>query len=177
MSPSYRIVDYDAEWPKLFRKERAAIAAAMGIGTRRIEHIGSTSVPGLGAKPIVDMMVGVAKMPSVAEARRQFTSLRKLGYEFRGETVPGTLYVRKAGPPRFNLHMMRSRGAFWADHLLFRDYLRAHGDVASRYEELKRELMSTMAHDATAYSGAKTEFIRSVLDRAHAEAEMSHSAG
>jgi len=106
-----------------------------------------------------------------------FANPPKLGYEFRGETVPGTLYVRKAGPPRFNLHMMRSRGAFWADHLLFRDYLRAHGDVASRYEELKRELMSTMAHDATAYSGAKTEFIRSVLDRAHAEAEMSHSAG
>ena len=165
-SPSYRIVDYDPEWPKLFRKERAAIAAAMGIGTRRVQHIGSTSVPGLGAKPIVDIMVGVAKVPPVAEAKRQFTSLRKLGYEFRGETVPGTLYVRKASPPRSNLHMTESRGRFWTDHLLFRNYLRAHSDVAARYEELKRDLMSRMAHDIPGYNDGKEAFIRSVLDTA-----------
>ena len=169
VAASYRIVDYDPEWPRLFLEEKAAIVAAMGIGARRVEHVGSTSVPGLGAKPIVDLMVSVPEVPPIAEARRRFRSLRKLGYEFRGETVPGTLYVRKAGPPRFNLHMTRSRGRFWTEHVLFRDYLRTHAEVASRYEDLKKELMSTMAHDPPGYNDAKTEFIQRVLDKAHAE--------
>ena len=109
VAASYRIVDYDPQWPRLFREEKVAIVAALGIGARRVEHIGSTSVPGLGAKPIVDLMFSVPKVPPVAEARRRFRSLRKLGYEFRGETVPGTLYVRKAGPPRLPAHAPISR--------------------------------------------------------------------
>ena len=99
-SPSYRIVEYDHRWPALFEEEKALVVAATGIAPQHVEHIGSTAVPGLGAKPTIDLMVGV---PSVEDAQRQVEALEGVGYEWRGETVPGTLYIRKAEPRRFNL--------------------------------------------------------------------------
>jgi len=97
--------------------------------------------------------------------------LESIGYEYRGETVPGTLYIRKAEPRRYNLHMSEYGGVFWEAHLLFRDYLRSHKDLARRYDELKRQLIARLAPepDRTAYNDGKTAFINSVLDEARAE--------
>ena len=81
--------------------------------------------------------------------------MESIGYEWRGDTVPGTLYLRKAGPMRFNAHLTRHDGVFWKEHLLFRDYLRADPKEAERYADLKRELMSRLAHDPPAYNTAK----------------------
>ena len=128
-----------------------------------MEHIGSTAVPGLGAKPIIDLMVGV---PEVEGAQRQIEALEGVGYEWRGETVPGTLYLRKAEPRRFNLHLTRWEGEFWIDHLLFRDFLRIHPETAQEYEDLKRELMARLASDPPAYNAAKASFIQSILQQA-----------
>ena len=122
-SPSYRIVDYDHGWPSFFEEEKALVVAATGIAPERVEHVGSTAVPGLGAKPIIDLMVGV---PRVEGAQREIDALAGVGYDWRGETVPGTLYIRKAEPRRFNLHLTQWGGKFWTDLLLFRDFLRAH---------------------------------------------------
>ena len=163
MSPSYRIVEYDQEWPVLYEEEKAIVVAATGIVAKRVEHIGSTAVPGLGAKPIIDLMVGVS---GVEDAQRQIEALEGVGYEWRGETVPGTLYLRKAEPRRFNLHLTQWEGEFWLDHLLFRDFLRTHPEMARQYERLKRELMSQLASDPPAYNAAKTPFIEFIVQQA-----------
>ena len=162
-SPSYRIVEYDRRWPVLYEEEKAALMAATGIDAERVEHIGSTAIPGLGAKPIIDLMVGV---PSVEGAQRQREALAGVGYEWRGETVPGTLYLRKAEPRRFNLHLTQWEGEFWLTKLLFRDFLRMHPDTAQQYEDLKRELMSRLASDPPAYNDAKASFIESIVQQA-----------
>ena len=166
-SPSYyKIVDHDRAWPDLFEEERGRIVPLLGIGVKHVEHIGSTSVPALGAKPILDMMLGVTHPSDVGQ---YLECLKSIGYEHRGETVPGTLYVRKAQPRRFNLHMTEYEGEFWIEHLLFRDFLRARRDVAQRYEDLKRRLMVTFASDPPAYNAAKAAFIESVVEEARLE--------
>ena len=162
-SPSYRIVEYDQRWPALYEEEKAVVVAATGIVADRVEHIGSTAVPRLGAKPIIDIMVGVSR---VEGAQRQIESLEGVGYEWRGETVPGTLYLRKAEPRRFNLHLTQWEGTFWQENLLFRDFLRMHPETARQYEDLKRELMARLASDPPAYNDAKASFIESVVQQA-----------
>ena len=162
-SPSYRIVKYDQKWPAMYEEEKAKVVAATGIVAKRVEHIGSTAVPVLGAKPIIDLMVGVLK---VEAAQRQIEALEGVGYEWRGETVPGTLYLRKAEPRRFNLHLTKWEGKFWIDHLLFRDFLRTHPEIARQYERLKRELMARLASDPPAYNAAKSSFIESIVQQA-----------
>ncbi len=165
---SYRIVDYDHCWPRRFQQEKSSIVAVLGIHSDRVEHIGSTAVPGLGAKPIVDLMVGIPSSTKSGGIRQFLQQLQSIGYEHRGETVPGTLYIRKAEPRRYNLHMTEYGGEFWMAHLLFRDYLRSHEELAHRYEELKRQLIASLAPepDRAAYNDGKTAFINSVLEEA-----------
>ena len=100
------------------------------------------------------------------KAPRNAERLETIGYEWRGETVPGTLYIRKADPRRYNVHMTEYEGGFWEEHLLFRDYLRAHADASQRYEELKRELMAKLASDPPGYNVGKEPFIKCILARA-----------
>ena len=165
-SSSYVIVDYDAQWPLLAEAEKALIVSTLRVEGWRVEHIGSTSVPGLAAKPIIDLMLGI---PQMEAAHLFLPGLGAIGYEQRGETVPGTLYNRKAVPRRFNLHLTQYGGVFWKEHILFRDYLRSHPEVAAEYEELKRVLMAERGHDPQAYNAGKTDFIQGVLERAVAE--------
>jgi len=144
----------------------AAVAAALGIEPYRVEHIGSTAVPGLGAKPIIDLMLGISGSPKSDAGQRFLEPLRSIGYEHKGiETVPGTLYIRKAEPRRFNLHMTEHGDEFWVKHLLFRDYLLSHDDVARQYEQLKRSLLARLGSDPAAYTAGKTACITSVVDR------------
>jgi GrpB-like predicted nucleotidyltransferase (UPF0157 family) len=150
----------------VFAAEEPGIVAALGVDEGRVVHVGSTAVPGLAAKPVVDMMAGVEVVPAVDEAHGRFPGLADLRYECRGETIPGTLYIRKAGPPRYNLHLMLYGGEHWVEMLFFRGYLRSHRVVARRYEALKRDVMSRLAHDPPAYNDGKTAFIRSVMARA-----------
>ena len=162
-SPSYRIVEYDPVSPALFEEEKTRVLAVLEIHGERVAHIGSTAVPGLASKPIIDVMVGV---PTMEDAGGFVERLSNIGYEHRGETVPGTLYLRKAEPRRYNLHMTAHEGEFWVEHLLFRNFLRTHADVARDYEELKRSTMARLAHDPPAYNDAKAEFIKAVVARA-----------
>ena len=168
-SSSYHIVEYNPRWPQLFRHERATIVGLLGIDSTRVEHIGSTAVPGLGAKPIIDLMLGISSVPKLHATEPYLDPLQGIGYEHRGiETVPGTLYLRKAHPRRYNLHLTNYRGDFWVVYLLFRDYLRSHKDVAQRYEDLKRMLIAKLAPepDRAAYNDGKTTFINNVLEQA-----------
>ena len=171
---SYRIVDYDPRWPQLFQQEKSSIVAALSIHSDRVEHIGSTAIPGLGAKPIIYLMVGIPSSTKLDEIQQFLQPLQSIEYEHRGETVPGTLYIRKAEPRRYNLHMTEHGGDFWVEHLLFRDYLRSHEDLAHRYEDLKRQLIAKMGPEPeraayAAYNDGKATFINSVLEQARAE--------
>ncbi len=170
-SSSYHIVDYNPRWPQLFRQEKATIVALLGIDSTRVEHVGSTAIPGLGAKPIIDLMLGISTVPKLDGTEPYLELLQGIGYEYKGlETVPGTVYLRKAHPRRYNLHITKHGADFWGDHLQFRDFLRSHEDVARRYEDLKRKLIATMAPepDPAAYNDGKATFINDVVVQARA---------
>jgi len=163
------IVAYDAAWPRIYEHERQRIQAALRETLVAIEHIGSTSVPGLAAKPIVDIMVGIARLEDAAGC---IAPLEALGYRFRPEItirlgmLDDRLFVKSAhGPVTVNLHLTEYGGSFWREKLLFRDFLRSDPDTARAYEALKRELAPRFS-EGPHYSTAKTEFIQSVLHRA-----------
>ena len=161
------VVPYDPRWPEVFELQRARVEAALGEQVEALVNIGSTDVPGLDAKPAVDLMVGVR---GLRDAGRCIRVLEKLGYEHRGEAgVSGRLFFQTSPPYRCHLHMVVVGGEFWERHLLFRDYLRAHPETAREYAPLKRELAELFRHDREAYTGAKTGFVEEVVERAMAE--------
>ena len=158
------LVPYDEAWPALFDQERALIERALGSWAQGIEHVGSTAVPGLAAKPILDIMVGVG---SLRGAEQYLQPLEQLGYECRGEAgVPGRLFLRKGDPRSHHLHVTESESEFWERHLSFRNYLRAHPETAREYARLKHYLAERFRTDRTAYTEAKTAFISEVVRRA-----------
>ncbi|HEY2388702.1 MAG TPA: GrpB family protein [Candidatus Binatia bacterium] len=157
------IHDYDPRWPALFAAERAEITRALG-DVLAVEHMGSTAVPGLPAKPIVDIIASVDRL---ALTDAQITALGHLGYEHLGACgVPGRAYFRKLEPYQFNLHVVQSESSLWDHNLLFRDYLQAHPDEARRYGSLKRKLACDAGHSLLLYSDRKGRFISRTLERA-----------
>ncbi len=163
------IADYDPAWPARFEAEKARILGAIGAWAVAVEHIGSTAVPGLAAKPIIDILAGVASLDCAAQC---IPPLQALGYKYVPEfeaTIPERRYFdRKQAGEVFHLHLVAVTSAFWERHLLFRDYLRTHPDTARAYERLKRELAVRFGSDRAAYTDAKTAFIRAVEEQARA---------
>ncbi len=159
------IADYDPRWPEMYAEESARIQNAIGEWLLGIEHVGSTSVPGLAAKPVVDMMPGLR---SLDDSPHIVGPLQKLGYQYfpEHETVmPERRYfalpagAEHRGRGRFHLHIVETTSAFWRRHLAFRNHLRAHPDVAGEYGALKRRLAAEYGSDREGYTEAKTEFI------------------
>src|SRR5438067_11437746 len=154
-----RLVPYDPAWPELFVAEaariRGALAMAMPIA---LEHVGSTAVPGLAAKPVLDILGGY---PLASDVRQYVEALCAAGYVHRGEQgIPGREFFRRGDPRCYHLHLARAGGAFWCEHLAFRDYLRAHAGVRDDYAELKRELAERFPRDREAYMAGKAPFIK-----------------
>jgi len=168
LSSSVRLVDYDPQWPILYQEEKASILSLIGDFVVDIQHIGSTAVPGLGAKPIIDIMVAIRRLALIEEC---FQPLQTIGYEYRGEYgIPGRYFFRKPpgdpGARTHHLHMVERESDFWERHILFRDSLRAHPEEAQQYYQLKRELAAKFASDRDAYTEMKTSFIESVVNKA-----------
>jgi GrpB-like predicted nucleotidyltransferase (UPF0157 family) len=160
------VVAYDPQWPRLYEEEHARIVAVLAGLIDGIEHVGSTAVPGLDAKPVIDIMVGVAGRE---DGERCVAPLEGLGYEYLGEYgIPGRLYFRRGVPRSHQIHMVEKDGEFWERLLLFRDFLRTHSDAVEEYQQLKRELATRFRDDREAYTEAKTAFIRSVEAQARA---------
>jgi GrpB-like predicted nucleotidyltransferase (UPF0157 family) len=161
------VVPYDPRWPLLFEEERDLIGAAVGARAVKIEHVGSTAVPGLAAKPVIDIMVGSRSIEE--DSPTLVGGLTRIGYEYRGEAgVPGRLFSRKfrGGERTHHLHLFELGGEEWDRHLLFRDYLREHPGAAREYARLKRDLAARFRDDREAYTDAKTAFISAVVDKA-----------
>ena len=150
------IAPYDAAWPRRFEAERARIAGALGERALRIEHIGSTSVPGLAAKPIVDVLVEVVSLDGVdREPAGYVLRVREDGHRmFRTPELDVHVHVWPSGAPDI------------ADQLAFRDRLRESDDDRAAYEALKRELATRAWPDVNHYADAKTGLIREILARA-----------
>lgn len=171
--PTYlvEIADYDPRWPQMFAEEKARILDAIGEWVVDLQHVGSTSVPGLAAKPIIDMMPGLRRLE---DAQHCIAPLEKIGYEYVPQynaLLPERRYFQKGYPRTHHLHMVETGGAFWNRHIFFRDYLRTHREAAQAYADLKRGLAQTHALDRFAYTDAKTEFIQSIEAKAREAAK------
>ena len=159
-----RLAPHAERWHDLFAEEAELIRAAIGAYVLAVEHVGSTAVCGLSAKPIIDIAVAVR---DITDAAKCVVPLRGIGYEYRGEQgIPGRHFFGKGRPRTHHLHVVESGSDFWLSHLLFRDYLRQHRESAPEYEELKRELAEKYRDNREAYTEGKAAFIESVLSRA-----------
>jgi GrpB-like predicted nucleotidyltransferase (UPF0157 family) len=162
--PSERVelVDYDPSWARLFAEERERLSGVFDGKAVAIEHIGSTSVPGLSAKPIVDVLVGLAELELAPE---QILAMAELGYEYLGEHgLPGRLFFRKF-PRTHHVHVVAFGGIHWERQLAFRDVLRNDAEERERYDAFKRRLAAE-GHPREVYTELKTPFIREVEARA-----------
>jgi GrpB-like predicted nucleotidyltransferase (UPF0157 family) len=165
------IVPYDANWPRLFEEEAPRVRRALGEAVVAIEHIGSTAVPGLAAKPIVDILVGFRELSLTDE---QVAAMQHAGYEYRGEAgVPGRLHFHRltAGRHMFNVHVVEHDGTHWRNNVLFRNYLRNHSEEARQYAALKRREAAKHPRDIWAYSEGKRAFIEALIEKARAEGD------
>jgi len=158
------IVDYDPDWPVLYETEKQRILETVGDKIFGIEHIGSTAVPGLGAKPIIDIMAGVRDKVNADEC---LLPLRKISYtDITPEPEdPEWFYCLGKVPHSagFHLHLMKYQSSTWNRHLVFRDYLRSHPDVAKKYFRLKKRLSKKYGIDRVGYTNAKTAFIQKTV--------------
>jgi GrpB-like predicted nucleotidyltransferase (UPF0157 family) len=157
---------YSPMWPVVFDIERGRLAAIFGADAAVIEHIGSTAVAGLGAKPIIDVMLGV---PALAIVERRIPELVAEGYRYVPEfekSVPERRFLVKilGHPGYFHLHAVVHASPFWRRHLAFRDALRADAALAAEYWKLKRRFAARFPNDRAAYTDAKSEFIRTVIE-------------
>jgi len=167
------IIDYDPAWPREFRQERQRILRAIPHVDLKIEHVGSTAVAKLAAKPIVDILVGV---PRLRDAVDCIPRLSALGYRY----VPGVevampyrrfFWKHRNGRRTHHVHVLEPGHEAWRRHIVFRDYLRTHADVAREYEKLKRRLARKYRFAVSSYTHGKTEFVHAVLERACREHE------
>jgi GrpB-like predicted nucleotidyltransferase (UPF0157 family) len=162
------IAEYDPDWPVRFQEEMRLLQGQSGGSLHPIEHVGSTSVPALAAKPVVDILGGVSHISSVDTLIGPF---KAVGYEYvpaYEDQMPNRRYFRKPISAKqrsvgFHLHIVEVGGDFWTKQLLFRDYLRANPSRANDYSSLKRRLAEEYRTDRLGYSQAKTEFILSTL--------------
>jgi GrpB-like predicted nucleotidyltransferase (UPF0157 family) len=157
---------YSPMWPVVFAIERERLTRIFGADAVLIEHIGSTAVPGLGAKPIIDILLGT---PDPAIVERKFAELRADGYRYVPEfekAIPQRRYFVKPDghPGYFHLHAVVVDTPFWRDHLAFRDALRGDPGLADEYWKLKRRLAARYPNDRAAYTDAKSGFIRTVIE-------------
>jgi GrpB-like predicted nucleotidyltransferase (UPF0157 family) len=170
------IVSYDPAWPGQFRAEAGKLTELLApwLATP-VEHIGSTSVPGLAAKPSLDMMAGVHDLRS---ARTAIPVLTSHGFT-HARHRPGTLWFHKArteSDPEQGLHLTEPGSSLWRERLAFRDALRADPALASQYQELKERLAADSG-DIAAYTAGKRQFVVQVLARAGVMAEDWRQAG
>jgi GrpB-like predicted nucleotidyltransferase (UPF0157 family) len=160
------IADYDPHWPGYFESLRSRISAALGSMAAAIEHVGSTAVPGLAAKPIIDLDVLLGSADDLPTAIQRLASL---GYEHQGDLgIPGREAFRCASGVAHHLYVCHPGSDEYRRHIAFRDFLRLHPDEARAYALFKRRLALDFADDRDAYTRGKTDFIEGILRRAHA---------
>jgi GrpB-like predicted nucleotidyltransferase (UPF0157 family) len=165
-SGAVKLVEYNDEWPGMFEEEKGLLESALrDIGVADIQHVGSTSVPGMKSKPIIDIAVGVKRL---SDGKRCIEPLEGIGYEYRGDAgVPGRHFFTK-GPSEsrtHHVHIEPVSGRLWKNHILFRDYLRKNPGARKEYQELKEGLEKKYPEDRGRYTAEKDSFIEKTLEK------------
>jgi GrpB-like predicted nucleotidyltransferase (UPF0157 family) len=158
-----RIQDYDPAWPGAYWREASIVRTALTGLAVAIEHIGSTSVPGLAAKPVIDILVGIR---AFAQADAAIARLCDRGYLYVREAqlgLPAHASVKRGSPTTHRVHLVEHEGVLWNRYFAFREALRADAALAEEYEHLKRELAATYRADRAGYTAGKTAFILRVI--------------
>jgi GrpB-like predicted nucleotidyltransferase (UPF0157 family) len=165
MKSNVIIHPYSEEWPRIFEQIRQELLTIFSPTNTQIEHIGSTSVAGLSAKPVIDMVLGTN---SLSEIEARIASLETLGFGYISKyekELPARRYFVKspADSLRIHLHGVEIGSRIWCEHLKFRDLLRTDAQLRSEYQQLKLRLAAQYADDKSAYTEAKAPFIKTVL--------------
>lgn len=169
------IVPPNPQWPVMFDVARSHILKKTGMYIIAIEHIGSTAVPGLWAKPTIDIMIGVQQMRVAIFC---IAPLESLGYDYRRDheaLIPERRYFEKLDEfeeHTHHIHMVEKGTPFWRSHILFRDYLRAHPHARDAYSRFKIDMGMQFRHDRAGYVAAKAPFIEELMHKAHAWAQQ-----
>ncbi len=160
----FTVVPYRSDWVELFEQEAGLLRNALGEKALRIEHIGSTSIPGIEAKAIIDIMVAVA---SLTQAREHIPALEARGYVYKPhDIIPERLFFAKEDTPEHRTHhlnLVQQDSGFWKNQLAFRDYLRGHDRFAREYVDLKKSIARMYAQTNEIDPEAKSEFVAKVL--------------
>jgi GrpB-like predicted nucleotidyltransferase (UPF0157 family) len=159
------VVPYDSVWPELFEKEAVLLRKTLGDVAKKIHHIGSTAVPGLAAKPIIDILIEVSSLQSLDALNSE---MKAIGYEPLGEFgIPRRRYFPKGGSDRTHqIHAFPAGDSHVTRHLAFRDYLRANPETAKEYEELKITVAKNCDNDLGKYCDGKDEYVKKIEARA-----------
>lgn len=164
------VVPYQSGWVEIYEQEADTLRKTLGDKALRIEHIGSTSIPGMVAKPVIDIMVAVHSLP---QAEELIPLLEALGYSYRTpDTVLERMFFAKESSPEVRTHHLNLTeldSGFWKNQLAFRDYLRTHDQIALEYVELKLDLAARYAVTKVLDPEGKTAFVTRVLALAEKE--------
>ncbi len=162
-----RLVPHNPEWKNIFEAEKLRLQNSISQYVLDIQHIGSTAIPGIVAKPIVD--IGVA-VENFERATVCVAPLEAIGYEYKGENgIPRRHYFDYGMPRIFHLHMFEQTSPEWQSHVLFRDYLVRHPEIAGQYEALKKDLAGKYRNEREKYTSEKGPFIQQVITAARQE--------
>jgi len=165
-SGTVKLVPYTAEWQTCFATEAQSLCATLTPYCVEIRHIGSTAIPNIMAKPILDIMAGLQQISDITAC---LAPLAALGYVYHGEQeVPGWHFFTKAQGDlkTHHVHIVAWQTDYWRTHLLFQEYIYRHSELAEAYETLKRDLAQKFVHNREAYTAGKADFIHAVVEMA-----------
>lgn len=162
-----RLVPYAEAWKELFEEEKRRLKKAVGRHVISIEHVGSTSIPGLISKPILDIGIAVDDFEA---ARVTISPIEELGYQFRGEYgIPRRHYFVKGHARTHHIHVLETTSRDWKTLILFRDYLKQHPEAKEAYQNLKQKLAARFPLDRSSYQDGKAALIQQTLEKARSE--------
>ncbi len=156
------LIEYNDEWPLLFEDEKTRLQKRGNELIVAIEHVGSTSIPGLLAKPIIDILLGVKKLDDAVELIKSFALMDYKYAPQHEDRLPERRFMSRPG---FHLHMTEYGNLFWRRHLFFRDYLRENSEIREEYARLKMFLAEKYRNDRPSYTDAKTDFVLGIESR------------
>ncbi|MGD6967492.1 GrpB family protein [Rossellomorea vietnamensis] len=173
------LTDHSNNWERLFQKEKQVLINIIGESKEDIEHFGSTSIEGMKAKPIIDILVGVNRMEDISKFDKSLMKAEGYyhlpGVKLQGKQVFAKFSDLETLTNTHILHVEEFKGKWWNEHLTFRDYLNSHPLAAKEYEELKNKLASQYPADESAYTEGKYQFVQGIVKRANDEGEQKQN--
>ena len=159
-----KLVDHNNKWPSLFEIEKAKLLKGTKEGEVMVEHVGSTSIAGIKAKPVIDIAYGIKSMK---DHKKYMRLLEKAGYIWRpglGRVDRHLVFAKGNNKTRTHyLHLMKYDGKDWNQHIFFRDYLRTHKQAAKKYEQIKKQSMDKFSKNRKLYQKQKNSFIEGLI--------------